>query len=89
VLKRTRALINMPAVAATFYARAYDLVVSPPPLPSPDFEVSLAWHARTDADPAQAWFRGVVADEVANLRAQVVPPLEALTVPADRSAARS
>src|SRR3979411_2490922 len=33
-----------------------------------DFEVSLLWHIRTDNDPAQAWFRDVVAEAVAALR---------------------
>ncbi|HEV2605565.1 MAG TPA: LysR family transcriptional regulator [Microvirga sp.] len=68
ILRRRRALANMPSVAARYYAETYGLELSPPPLTSPDFEVSLAWHARTDADPAQIWFRDLVAEAVADLR---------------------
>lgn len=68
VLKRRSALANVPATAARHFAAAYGLAISPPPIPSPGFEVSLAWHARTDADPAQAWFRDRVADAVSDLR---------------------
>jgi DNA-binding transcriptional LysR family regulator len=55
-------------VAATDCALTYGLELSPPPLPSPDFEVSLAWHARADADPAHIWFRDLVAELVHDLR---------------------
>jgi LysR family transcriptional regulator, mexEF-oprN operon transcriptional activator len=67
ILKRRRALVNMPAVAARYYAKSYGLELSPLPLPSPDFEVSLAWHVRTDADPAHVWFRELVAELVSEL----------------------
>ncbi|MBV9077302.1 MAG: LysR family transcriptional regulator [Methylobacteriaceae bacterium] len=68
VLKRRRAIANVPSVAAHHYAEAYGLEVGPTPVPSPDFEVALAWHARTDADPAQIWFRELVASCVVELR---------------------
>jgi LysR family transcriptional regulator, mexEF-oprN operon transcriptional activator len=68
ILKRRRTLTNMPSIAAKYYAKTYDLELSPLPLPSPDFEVSLLWHVRTDSDPAQVWFREVVAQLVATLR---------------------
>lgn len=68
ILKRRRALVNMPSVAARYYALTYGLEISAPPLPSPDFEVSLVWHARTDADPAHIWFRDLVATIVEELR---------------------
>ena len=64
ILKRRRALANVPSTAAAHFARAYDLSICPPPLPVPRFEVSLVWHARVDADPAHAWFRTMVAEEV-------------------------
>lgn len=63
VLKRRRALANVPGTAAAHFARAYNLAICPPPLLMPRFEVSLAWHARADADPAHAWFRNMVAEE--------------------------
>lgn len=68
VLKRRRAIVNMPSVAAHYYAETYGLELCEPPLISPDFEVSLAWHARTDADTAHVWFRNLVAEVVETLR---------------------
>ncbi len=64
VLKRRRVLANVPSTAAAHFARAYDLAICPPPLPMPRFEVSLAWHARTDANPAHIWFRNIVTEEI-------------------------
>ncbi len=32
------------------------------PLPTPDLAVSALWHPRLDADPAQRWLRGMVAE---------------------------
>ncbi len=48
LLKRRRAIVNMPSIAAGDYAAAYGLAVCPLPLASPDFEVALIWHVRTD-----------------------------------------
>ena len=67
ILKRRRALANLPSIAARYYAEAYGLELSPPPLESPDFEVSLAWHARTDGDPAHIWFRALIGELVSEL----------------------
>lgn len=68
LLKRRRAVANMPATAAHHCAAAYGLALSPLPLASPEFEVSLVWHVRTDGDPAHAWFRDLVSELVAELR---------------------
>jgi DNA-binding transcriptional LysR family regulator len=48
-------------------AKLYEprLQVLPAPLKLATFALSQAWHERNDEDPAQQWFRGVVA-EVAN-----------------------
>lgn len=67
VLKRCRALANVPSTAAAHFARVYGLVACKPPLSAPVFEVSLTWHARADADPAHSWFRGLIAEEVQHL----------------------
>jgi LysR family transcriptional activator of mexEF-oprN operon len=68
ILKRRRVLANVPATAARYFADAYGLNVCQLPMPSPDFEVSLAWHARTAADPAQRWFRAIVVDTLEAVR---------------------
>jgi DNA-binding transcriptional LysR family regulator len=43
------------------------LVWVPIPLPLPPLRLSLAWHARYDADPAHAWLRGCVRETVADV----------------------
>ncbi|MGB0697530.1 MAG: LysR family transcriptional regulator [Rhodospirillaceae bacterium] len=72
VLRRQPCLINMPALAAGHFARTYDLEVSPPPLPSPTFTLSLCWHLRTESDPFHAWFRALVEEAIADLRGSAV-----------------
>ena len=43
------------------------LVLLTPPLPVPGFAIDMAWHPRTQTDPAQAWLRAQVADVAAAL----------------------
>lgn len=38
------------------------LVLFPPPVPLPEVVFDLIWHRRSDAHPAQRWFRGFVAE---------------------------
>ena len=71
VLRGRACLVNMPAVAAHYVARTFDLEVCPPPIAIPSFEVSLTWHLRTDADPLHVWFRELVASELHALRSEV------------------
>jgi LysR family transcriptional regulator, mexEF-oprN operon transcriptional activator len=68
LLKGARLVANMPAVSAAHYARAFGLACLALPLPSPTFDVALVWHARSDRDPAQIWFRGIVREEVIRIR---------------------
>jgi len=51
-----------PARLARHLAEVYPLTLLPPPLPLPDFEIKLTWHARLDHDPAQRWLRQVILD---------------------------
>lgn len=37
-----------------------DLVAVPLPLPLPGFSYGMVWHPRTEANPAQAWLRGLI-----------------------------
>ena len=67
VLKKRRCLMNMPSVAAHFFAGFYGLSLCETPVISPEFEVSLIWHARTDTDAALLWFRDLVADVLAEI----------------------
>jgi DNA-binding transcriptional LysR family regulator len=57
LLRRARAVAMVPARLAVHCRDAVGLAVCPPPLPVNGFEVAMVWHMRTDADPAQRWFR--------------------------------
>jgi|TARA_R110002072_G_scaffold19100_28_gene71187 LysR family transcriptional activator of mexEF-oprN operon len=61
LLKSRSCLINIPAVAAHYFARAFELEASALPIPIDTFPVSIIWHARSDQDPFHAWFRELVA----------------------------
>jgi DNA-binding transcriptional LysR family regulator len=56
-----RAVAALPRRLAQNCADAAGLAVSPVPLPSDGYDVRMAWHRRTHADPAQAWFRATIA----------------------------
>ena len=71
LLRGRTCLVNMPAVAAHYFARSFDLEVCTTPIAIPPFEVSLTWHLRTDADPLHGWLRERVAGEVAALRTAI------------------
>jgi len=61
LLKSNRCLINMPAVAAHYFAVAFGLEMSSLPIPIEKFPISIIWHARSDEDPFHVWFRELVA----------------------------
>lgn len=67
ILKHRPLLANMPSLAAYYYAGEYGLELSPPPVKSPVFQVSLVWHVRTELDPAFVWFRDIVTSIVDQL----------------------
>ncbi|GLW53456.1 LysR family transcriptional regulator [Kitasatospora phosalacinea] len=49
----------------------------PIPLPLPPLELGLAWHPRTDGDPAHRWFRDHLAAAVRDLAGPGSPPCTA------------
>ena len=67
LLKSRPSLINMPAVAAHYFAQAFGLGTSPLPLEHEPFPVSIIWHSRADQDPFHNWFREMVAEIVVAL----------------------
>ncbi len=69
LLRRMKAVANMPALAARHLAEAVGLAVSPLPVPSPTFDVVLAWPAQTAQDPFVVWARELVRETVTALRA--------------------
>lgn len=67
LLKAQPCLINMPAVAAYYFAKAFNLELSELPVGVEPFPVSTIWHARSDEDPFHRWFRTLVAESCLEL----------------------
>lgn len=61
ILRRRRAIACIPSIAAAHFSLAFGLECSPLPIASPEFDLGFAWHIRGDGDPAQIWFRNLVA----------------------------
>ena len=77
LLRGRTLLANVPATAAGLMAAEHGLATAPLPFESPSFEVSLAWHARTQDDAAHARFRTLVEEEVRRLLTPPPAPLRA------------
>ncbi len=82
LLRGARAVAVVPSRLALHCRDAIGLAVSPPPAPIAGFDVDMVWHRRTEADPAQRWFRDRVRE--AAVRGKAAPPPE----PRRRRAAR-
>lgn len=63
MLTRTPMISTLPARLAYFCAQATELVTSPLPFPSSDFDVSMAWHRRNTGSPSHGWLRQRIAEE--------------------------
>ncbi|HVZ36524.1 MAG TPA: LysR family transcriptional regulator [Polyangiaceae bacterium] len=66
-LLTANAVATLPSYAAKAFARPLRLSVSKPPLPLPDFELTMISHQRLENDRGHAWFRGLLARLVASL----------------------
>jgi LysR family transcriptional regulator, mexEF-oprN operon transcriptional activator len=62
LLRGFRAVAALPRRLAENCAAAIGLAVCPLPLDIQGYDVSMLWHARSDADPAQRWLRDLVRD---------------------------
>jgi len=62
-----RAVSALPRRLAENCAEAAGLAICPVPLPSEGYDVRMVWHRRTNADPAQVWFRTLI-EEVGRTR---------------------
>lgn len=67
ILRRQAIAACVPSVAAGLMASEFGLASRALPFPSPEFELALAWHRRTDEDAAYAWFRRIVENELEQL----------------------
>jgi DNA-binding transcriptional LysR family regulator len=60
VVRRAAVITTMPSRLARYFAEAFGLATSPPPIDLPSFAISLLWHASFDQDPGHAWLRQTV-----------------------------
>jgi LysR family transcriptional regulator, mexEF-oprN operon transcriptional activator len=61
VVRRAPLITTMPSKLARYFAEAFGLATSPPPIELPSFTISLLWHASYDHDPGHVWLRQTVA----------------------------
>ena len=63
LVARTDLVAAVNARVATAFAESLDLRVFAPPLPLPMGRVGQVWHEQLEHDPAQRWFRALIAEE--------------------------
>ena len=59
LVRQSNLLLSIPTRLAQNYRGL--IVTRPLPVPSPSFDVTLVWHARTDASRPHAWFRALLS----------------------------
>jgi DNA-binding transcriptional LysR family regulator len=60
VLQTTELIATLPERFAQRCAEPFGLLISPHPVPLPEIDISLFWHARFNKDPANQWLRQLV-----------------------------
>ncbi len=61
VVRRAPVITTMPSRLARYFADAFGLATSPPPIELPTLTISLLWHASFDHDPGHLWLRQTVS----------------------------
>jgi LysR family transcriptional regulator, mexEF-oprN operon transcriptional activator len=62
LLRGSSAISTMPAYLATRFAKTFSLATVSAPYVAEEFGIEMVWPVRLNADPAQVWLRGVVAE---------------------------
>jgi DNA-binding transcriptional LysR family regulator len=62
IVAATDLIATLPERVAERFAERYPLVVHRSPVRPAGFTLTMTWHSRTDADPARAWLRGLLAE---------------------------
>lgn len=62
IVERSDLVLTLAARAASVLAPRFGLRVMPTPLPVKGFSLHQIWHEQSQADPAHAWLRSLVAD---------------------------
>lgn len=68
VLVESDLVLTLAERVARTFAGLLPLVTAEPPIELSGFTMTLAWHERTQADPGQAWLRGLLVDLAATMR---------------------
>jgi DNA-binding transcriptional LysR family regulator len=74
VVAATDLVITLAERIARHFALHLPLVLRAPPMPLPVFSMAVVWHARSEHDPAQRWFRDLLRRVVSELEGPVPPP---------------
>jgi len=62
MVAETDCIATVPRSLAQLFATHLPLQIAETPVPMPEMNISLVWHARTEADAARRWFREAVAE---------------------------
>jgi DNA-binding transcriptional LysR family regulator len=73
IVAETDLVVTIPRSIAVRYAAPHGLAMLEPPVSRPPFTVISTWPAVLDADPTNAWLRGIVRDEARRIEGS--PPL--------------
>jgi DNA-binding transcriptional LysR family regulator len=65
IVARTDLVATVPERVAERFAERFPLVVHRSPVRPAGFALTMTWHPRTDADPARAWLRRLIAEVAA------------------------
>lgn len=57
LIATTDLLVTLPERVARVFAPLLPLHAEPPPLPTPEFTMSMVWHERNDREPGLTWLR--------------------------------
>jgi len=66
IVAATDLIATLPERVAERFAERYALVVHRSPVRAAGFTLTMSWHARTEAEPARAWLRRLVAEVAAD-----------------------
>lgn len=71
VVQRAPVITTMPSRLARYFAAAFGLATSPPPIVLPTLTISLLWHASYDHEPSHVWLRQTVTGLVSEVGLQL------------------
>jgi DNA-binding transcriptional LysR family regulator len=74
VVRRAPVVTTMPSKLARYFADAFDLATSPPPIELPSLTISLLWHASFDHDPGHVWLRQTVTSLASEVGLELKKP---------------